>query len=119
MLSLDASSRDVSGSLILNCRKKTNVNNKRKRLNIDFIVSGVGIYINELIYLSPYCSSNNNYNYCCLSLVFLVYYNCNTDSINTGRIFIIVTPIIIIYFKYIVNTIFIDITINILPFSKS
>ena len=64
MLSLDTSSKDVSGSLILNCRKEKNVNNKRTSLSIDVIVSGVGRSINELIYVSPYCSSDNNYNYC-------------------------------------------------------
>ena len=60
ILSLDASSRNVSGSWILNCRKKKNVNNKCTSLSIDFIVSSVGRYINELLYLSPNCSSNNN-----------------------------------------------------------
>ena len=41
ILSLDASSRDVSKAWILNCRKETDVNNKRTSLSIDFIVSGV------------------------------------------------------------------------------
>ena len=119
MLSLDASSRDVSESWVLNCRKEKKFNNKYTSLSINVIVSGVGRSINELIYLSPYCSSNNNYHYCFVLLIFLVYYDCNTDSIDAGRIFIIVIPIVIIYCKYIVNTLFINITINILTFPNS
>ena len=38
MLILDASSRDVRGSWILNCMKGKNANNKRTILGIDYII---------------------------------------------------------------------------------
>ena len=47
-----------------------------------------------------------------LVLVYYVYYQYNMDSIDTGRIFITITSIIITYFKYVVTTINTDITIN-------
>ena len=71
MISVDAGSSGINRSWILDYGDETHDDNESKNLRTHSIVSGILRSISVLLYLLPYWSNNNYYNYNFLTISLL------------------------------------------------